>query len=97
MHRAAKDTGKYQHFLHEPFANSALEHNVLFTLNTAVFYTLLCCIVRVFWSFVQDCVGWRGVCVFGNGRETLPVQPEKLSYYGICLLCFNVRCHLKKE
>lgn len=36
MHRAAKDRGKYQHFLCKPFANGTLKHGANFTLNTAM-------------------------------------------------------------
>lgn len=81
MHRAAKDTGKYQHFLHKPFANGLLEHDAISTPNTAMFYTLLCCNGRVFWCFFQNCGSW-GVSMFRKGTESpLPVQPEKLFYY----------------
>lgn len=77
MHRAAKDRGKYQHFLRKPFANGALKHGANFTLNTAMLYTVFGCILRDFWSF---CPEMRGV--FGNGIEPLLlVPPEKFSYY----------------
>lgn len=62
MHRAAKDTGKYQHFLHEPFANGALEHNAISLHRQRCLHTALphCQVPR---SFSQELGGVR---VFRN-------------------------------
>lgn len=76
MRRTAKDTGKYQHSLRKLFANGALEHVAVFTINTAMFYTLLHC--KGF--LVLSSEPWDGeVCVFGNDIEPLFLLNQKSS------------------
>lgn len=70
MHGATKDTGKYQHFLYNPFANGALEHNAIFTLIYSNFLhtALLHCkgFLELFFRIMGGIVR-----AFGNGIESL--------------------------